>query len=57
LGEQDSPLTTFPVGTHILGRGTLQCNDKRISTNHATIEVTVSEVKLTAVSTYLLIIR
>jgi hypothetical protein len=48
LGEQDSPLTTFPVGTHILGRGTLQCNDKRISTNHATIEVTVSEVKLTA---------
>jgi hypothetical protein len=24
LGEQDSPLTTFPVGTHILGRGTLQ---------------------------------
>jgi hypothetical protein len=48
LGEEDSPLTTFPVGAHILGRGALQCNDKRISRNHATIEVTASEVKLTA---------
>ncbi|KAJ3649820.1 hypothetical protein Zmor_021540 [Zophobas morio] len=49
LGE-DEVITTFTQGSHVLGRGTsLQCNDKRISRNHATIEVTPDNITLTSI--------
>ncbi|XP_064211615.1 aprataxin and PNK-like factor [Tribolium castaneum] len=49
LGEEEI-LNRFPLGAHVLGRGpALQCNDKRVSRNHATLEVTPDHVKLTSI--------
>ncbi|XP_044265588.1 aprataxin and PNK-like factor [Tribolium madens] len=49
LGEEEV-LNRFSLGAHILGRGpVLQCNDKRVSRNHATLEVTQDHVRLTSI--------
>ncbi|CAH1972914.1 unnamed protein product [Acanthoscelides obtectus] len=43
------PLKTFPKGDHVIGRGELNCHDKRISRKHAIISITDNAAELKAI--------